>query len=162
VFEALENTGLAAWVRESPSIFSYTLVLSLHAIGLAVVIGVSALIALRMLGVAPGIPLPGLRQLYPVLWFGFMVNTVSGGLLFIANATGMGAMPVFWVKMTAVLAGMVVGWRIRWCYLSGVDAAAGTVSPAGRRMAYLSLLCWFVALLAGRMTGYPTLITTLF
>jgi hypothetical protein len=84
MLEALENSALAAWVRESPSIFSYTLVLSLHAIGLAIVLGTSTLIALRLLGVAPAIPIESLRRLQGFIWFGFVVNLVSGLLLFIA------------------------------------------------------------------------------
>ena len=52
VLEAIENSAYPTFVRESPSLWGYTLVLSLHAMGLAVVVGVSAAIALRLLGFA--------------------------------------------------------------------------------------------------------------
>jgi len=47
------------WVRESPSIFAYTTILSLHAIGLAI-IGIRTLIALRLLGFVGDRPDEGL------------------------------------------------------------------------------------------------------
>ena len=158
----LENTGLAVWVRESPSIFSYTLVLSLHAIGIATVIGISVLVALRVLGKAPAIPLSSLQSLYPVLKFGFLINLVSGLLLFLAGATNMGTMAMFWIKMTFVVAGMVIGFRLKSQYLDRADHATAVVPRGGRKLAWLSLGCWLCALVAGRLTGYPHFIASLF
>jgi hypothetical protein len=54
------------------------LVLSLHAMGLAVVVGFSSAIALRLLGVARSIPLAPLGGLFPVMYAGFWVNALSG------------------------------------------------------------------------------------
>jgi hypothetical protein len=162
VLEILENTALAVWVRESPSIFAYTFVLSLHAIGLAIVMGLSTLIALRLLGKAPAIPLSALNQWYPVLFCGFVINVFSGALLFIAAATKMGVMPAFWVKMTLVFVGLGLGLRIKHRYLDTPEAASGAVGQGARRIAVLSLSCWLCALVAGRMIGYPHLLAALF
>ena len=158
----LEHSDLAVWVRESPSLFSYTLILSLHAIGLAIVVGTSTLIALRLLGVASGIPLEALRRFYPVIWFGFWINALSGVLLFIAEATAMSAMPAFWAKLALVFAGMVLGQQIRTRCLDVPGAAAGVVSAAGRKLAAVSLACWYLALIVGRLTGYPELVKSWF
>jgi hypothetical protein len=162
VLETLEHSDLAVWIRESPSLFSYTLILSLHAIGLAMVVGTNTLVALRLLGVAPGIPLESLRRFYPVIWFGFWINAISGVLLFIAEATSMSAMPAFWGKLTFVFVGMVVGQLIRTRCLEVPEAAAGVVSAAGRRLAVVSLVCWYLALIVGRLTGYPELVKNWF
>ena len=66
MIEAIENSAYAVWVRESPSIFAYTTILSLHAIGLAIIVGIHTLVALRLLGFVPAIPLATAAQAVPV------------------------------------------------------------------------------------------------
>ena len=39
MLDYLQNLALADWVRSSPSIFAYTTVLTVHAVGLAIVVG---------------------------------------------------------------------------------------------------------------------------
>ena len=60
----LESTGLATWTRESPSLWAYPTILTLHTVGLAVVVGGSSVIALRLLGAGSRIPLTTLGSLY--------------------------------------------------------------------------------------------------
>lgn len=155
----IENTAIAAWVRESPSIFGYTLVLSLHAIGLAIVVGTNTLVALRVLGFARGIPLGTLRHFYRTIWFGFAINAISGVLLFAASATKMSSMPAFWAKIILVAIGMVAALRLKARFLDDADATAAVIAPTGaRQLAWLSLGCWYLALISGRLTGYPELV----
>ena len=35
---------------------------------------------------------------------------------------------------------------------------AGIVTPMARRLAWASLACWYMALIVGRLTGYPDLV----
>lgn len=159
----LENSALAVWVRESTSIFAYTMVLAVHAVGLAIVVGISTLMALRLLGFAPRIPLPALQRLYPAIWFGFCINAISGALLFIAEARKMAEMPAFWGKLGFVAAGMAVGQLLRSrCFPDSSSVNAGVVTPIARRLAWLSLACWYLALAIGRLTGYPDLVASWF
>ena len=46
----MEGTALAAWTRESPSLWAYPTILTLHSIGLGVVVGASLVLDLRLLG----------------------------------------------------------------------------------------------------------------
>jgi hypothetical protein len=159
VLDYLQNMALADWVRSSPSIFAYTTVLTVHAVGLAIVVGVNTLIALRLLGVARDIPLAALPKFYGVVWFGFFINLVSGFLLFIAEANSMATMVAFWAKLTFVAIGMIVALLLKGRYFS--DAAsvdAGVVTATGRRLAIASLVSWYLALIIGRLTGYPDLV----
>jgi hypothetical protein len=156
MLEVIESSALGVWVRESPSIFAYTLVLSLHAIGLAIVVGMNTVVALRVLGFAPRIPLASLRSIYAAIWF-------SGVLLFVASATNMGTMPAFWAKITLVALGMFAALRLKSRYLDDPAAMAPAAAPAGaRRLAWLSLGCWYLALIVGRLTGYPELVESWF
>ena len=78
MIDAIENSAYAVWVRESPSIWAYTTILSLHAMGLAIIVGINTVVALRLLGFVPDIPVAKLRQLYPWMYLGFTINAFSG------------------------------------------------------------------------------------
>jgi hypothetical protein len=163
VLEALENSDLAVWVRESPSIFAYTLILSLHAVGLAMVVGTNTLIGLRLLGFASAIPLNGLRRLYQTIWAGFAINATSGVLLFIPEGRAMSAMPAFWGKLIFVALGMTMAMQIKSRFLDNEAAmSSGVVTPQARKLAWMSLACWYLALIVGRLTGYPELVAAWF
>ena len=74
----LENSALGTWVRESTSVWAYSGLISFHAFGLAFVVGLSWMIALRVLGFAPSLPLAPMEKLFPAIWIAFWVNAVSG------------------------------------------------------------------------------------
>lgn len=159
MLETLEASTLATWIRESPSIFAYTLVLILHGVGFALVVGLNTLIALRVLGFAPLLPLGVLHRLWVPIWIGFAVNAISGLGLFIADATKMAGMSIFWIKMAFVLTGMVVSLRMKKRYLDHAAAMSASTAPASARpLAWAMLACWLLALIAGRLTGYPELV----
>lgn len=159
MLDYLQNLALADWVRTSPSLFAYTGVLTAHAVGLAIVVGVNTIIALRLLGVAPGVPLATLPRLYAIIWIGFFINLVSGLLLFIAEAHTMAAMWLFWAKMIFVALGMIVAELLKRFYFTDVASVqAGVVTRVGRNLAIISLGCWYLALIVGRLTGYPEMV----
>ena len=39
IFKTIEESGLSTWIRDSPSIFAYWFILSLHAIGMGLLVG---------------------------------------------------------------------------------------------------------------------------
>jgi hypothetical protein len=162
LLEAIEASGVATWVRESPSLLAYTTVLSAHAIGLAIVAGLSAVVDLRLLGFAPGIPLAPLRKIFPVMYVGFWINAVSGGLLFAANATGLIENVMFFIKLAFVVAAVLLLRVLRQTAFSDASLAGGAVSKFGRRLALASLVCWCFAVVTGRLTSYPWLVETYF
>jgi alkylation response protein AidB-like acyl-CoA dehydrogenase len=53
----LESTALSTWVRESGSLWAYPMVLTAHTVGMSLLVGANAVIDLRLLGVAPRVPL---------------------------------------------------------------------------------------------------------
>ena len=160
--EAIENSAYPTFVRESPSLWAYTLVLSLHAMGLAIVVGLSVTIALRLLGLAPSIPLGPLNRLFPIMYVGFWVNALSGFALLAANATGMLSNPMFYLKIAFVAGGVLVMRLLRRNVFNDKLASGGTVPAEASRLAYASLACWGIALIAGRLTAYPYLIAYYF
>ena len=150
----LEATPLSQWVVGSPSMFAFPGILALHAIGMGLAAGLSAALDLRILGVAPGVPLPEFRRFQPILWCGFWVNAVSGVLLLIGYPTKALTNPVFYLKLLLIAAGMVLLVRIgRQAFDERL--AVDTVSPQRlRRLAIISLICWTGAITAGRLLAY--------
>src|SRR5262245_6319051 len=74
----LQHTAAMDWFRESGSLWGYPAVLFLHTLGLGTVAGLSGAINLRLLGVAPRIPLATLTRFFKVIWIGFGVTAASG------------------------------------------------------------------------------------
>src|SRR3954469_3819033 len=80
----LEGTAIATWVRESPSLWAYPAVLTLHTVGLGIVVGASAVIDLRLLGYAPRIRIGTLAPLFTFMAYAFVLNAATGIMLFMA------------------------------------------------------------------------------
>ena len=50
--EWVSQTGLSTWIREGNSIWAYPMIITFHSAGLAVMVGLSCVVALRILGFA--------------------------------------------------------------------------------------------------------------
>jgi hypothetical protein len=150
---SLENSGFGSWLRESSSIWAYPTVLTLHTMGLGVLVGGNAVLDFRLLGLGRAIPLGPLEKLFPVMWTGFWVNAISGIALFVADATTKGTTLVFMTKLAIIAVGVAVLLAIRWTvYGQGEDRARE--SPTARALALASLALWFLAIVTGRYMAY--------
>ena len=98
----LEQTDLSRWVTESPSLFAYPSILFLHTAGLAFLVGPSIAISARILGFPAGLPIWPMEKFYPVMWWGFWINFVSGVVLLIADATTKLTNWDFYVKLAFI------------------------------------------------------------
>lgn len=150
---ALENLPFSTWLRESDSIWAYPTMLTLHTIGLALLVGASAALNLRVLGRGQPMALADLRPLFRWMWIGFWINALSGVVLLAADATTKAAAPMFLIKLGLVAIGVAVMAVQR----REVFAPAAAVTPAARVLAATSLTVWFVAIAAGRLMAYPGL-----
>lgn len=149
----LETSQLSTWLRESETIWALPTVLTVHTIGLGLLVGTSWVVDLRLLGVARAIPLGPLRPCFVVMWIGFWMNALTGLLLFSADATGKGTSPTFLVKMLCVALGVVTIVLLKRT-LDGQDADAAPVSGTTKLLALASLVAWTMALITGRLLAY--------
>jgi len=146
VLAQLEQSGLATWIRESGVLYGYPLILFFHTLGLSTVVGLSAAIDLRLLGVASTIPLASLDKVFRLVWAGFALTAATGALLFIADATKHASNPAFFVKLAFVGGGVATVALVRRRVFHG--------QQHGAFLAAASLACWLVALSAGRLMAY--------
>jgi hypothetical protein len=157
--DALEASGYAVWVRESPSILAFTSILALHAMGLAIIVGLNVVVALRLLGFVPEIPVTKLKQLYPWMYVGFTINLLSGGSLMIANLRGELENWVFLTKLTLIALAMINMEIMRTrVFDNPALAGGGTLPRSARIFAISSLVLWTLAMITGRLTSYPYLV----
>jgi hypothetical protein len=151
---ALEQMPFSVWVRESGSIWAFPTFLVLHTIGMSIVAGLSAMIDLVLLGFWPKVPVRPLVRLYPLMWFGFGINAVTGTVLLIADAATKLTNWDFYVKMAFVFVGMGVLYIMRKQVFEDPQLDNAPVTGNVKRLAWLSLVCWFGAITAGRLLAY--------
>ncbi len=151
----LSSTNFAKWINESETIFGYSGILFLHTFGLAIVVGLSTAIDLRLLGAASRMSITAMRPLFRYMWLGFCVNALSGAMLFAADAPRKAANPLFELKLALVAIGVAVMAVIERRMLQMEFGAPGAGSQSGLRMlAVASLLIWAAAIAAGRLVAY--------
>jgi hypothetical protein len=151
---SIEHLRFSTWIREGGSNWGYPAVLFLHVVGMGLVAGIISLIALRLLGFAPKIPIKPMEKLYTTVWLGFFINTVTGIILLMADATTKLTNPDFYVKMVFVLSGIAIFAKMRTKVFALPTLDQAPVSANAKGWAYASLVCWMGAILAGRLMAY--------
>lgn len=149
----MESTALGTFVRESPSLLAYPLILTLHSIGLAFVVGISVTLDLRILGYASELPVDPIQRFLPVFWAGFWVNALSG----VALAFGSPMLlvnPVFYVKLLAIACAMATMRFTKNVLFGDAHFGAGSMPLRAKGLAAASLFFWMLAITAGRLTAY--------
>jgi hypothetical protein len=150
----VEATGLSTWLRESPSIWAFPTVLTLHTLGLGLVVGGSSILSLRILGSAPCMPVKPLERLFSIIWIGFTVNAASGVLLFVKAATTAGISVLFWTKIGIIVTAMIVVVRMRAAVFTGPEIDDRAVSGKAKALAAASIVLWLAVIVAGRLLAY--------
>ena len=154
ILTAVENSSFGIWVRESGSVWSYPTIIFLHSLGLSFLVGMNVVIDLRVLGVAPRVPIAPLEGLFPVMWLGFWVNTASGVALLVADASTMLISLVFWVKMACIVAAVMSMVLVRRLLFRSPRDESADLPLNAKLLAIGSLVLWTGAITAGRLTAY--------
>lgn len=145
---AMEDSWLGSWVAGST--WGYPITLSLHALGMALTVGIPWMVALRVLGLGQDVaPLP-LLGYSRVALTGAAISLVSGVGLFMGEASFIHDNPALLTKLAllSVACGLSLWlWR-------RLRRSRGSITPGDRRIALASLLLWAGALVAGRLIGY--------
>ena len=150
----LEGTAYSQWIITG--LLGWPLMLSMHAIGLAAVVGITFALNLRVLGFFKPIPYTGLNGLLVYGWLGVIVNAFSGLSLFIAQGTFYVTNVPFLFKITFVILGIVILHLTQ--RVLREEAATwedtGVVSQKGTGLAIGSIVFWTLAVVCGRLIAY--------
>ena len=143
VLALLEATGPALYLKTAR--WGYAAVNGAHILGIALLVGGTVPLALKMLGAWPSIRLETVvRLLRPVALTGLILAVLTGLLLFSVQARDYAALSVFQGKLCLIALGT----------LSALWAARRTPPPHAAFHAALSLLCWPAALVCGRLIAF--------
>ncbi len=153
--EWLQSTWIGTTIAES--LWGYPTFETMHAIGMAMLIGSLGLIDLRVLGFTPALPLVNMRSLLPLAWIGFTLNAFSGTLLFMSNAVEFFGNTAFQSKMVLIVLGGINVALLSGRIFREAPAGAAVVTTAGAKwLAATSLVFWFAAIVCGRFIAYVT------
>lgn len=140
---AVEGSAIAEALRYSR--WGYAALSGIHVLGIALLIGSSVPMSVRMLGGMRGIdPHLLVRVLRPFAATGLGVAVVSGALLFSVRAIEYAAMDIFLAKLVLVGGGAA----------SALVATRQTPPRHPKIHAAISLACWPGALACGRSIGF--------
>ena len=150
----IEQSGICQWIRGTDSIFGYYGILTVHAIGMGIAVGINACVDLRILGFAPALPLGPMEKFLPLLWLGFWMNAISGTILLATDATHKLVNPDFYVKMMFIALALGTLQRLKVHVFRDPRVDIRSVSTKARMLAVASLACWLGAIIAGRLLAY--------
>lgn len=148
-----ESTWVARLVHET--LWGYPIILSGHAVGMAILVGIVLMINFRILGFAPAIPVAAMRPLFGFALAGLLINVASGTMLFMASANTFFDSNPFRVKVILLIAGAVLLWLTwRQWFRSGQPAPAERGGSQARLIAAVSVAVWIGVIVAGRLIAY--------
>jgi hypothetical protein len=149
----VEGSDLSTWIR-GDSMLAFPTIITLHTICMGLLAGASTAIDLRILGVAPGIPLPPLQRFYPLMWLALAVNAVTGVLMVIGYPTKQLTNPLFYIKLSLVTLAVWLVYRIGVEVLRVSETGQKAVTGRAKWMAAVSLAAWVSLIVAGRLLEY--------
>jgi len=154
ILESLENTSISLFVRESDSLLSFPTILTAHAFGYCFIMATNVIVSLRMLGYATSIPFKPLRRLFPVMWIGWIVTTITGVLLVMAAAQKRVPNPILWFKMALLAVATPMMWKFQMKVFEDPSVDESNIPASARTMAACQIALWMLIMISGRLIPY--------
>jgi hypothetical protein len=152
----LDSTGWAAWIRNSA--FAFPIIETLHIFGIVSLVGSTSILDLRLMGLAfRDEPVTKLaRQYLPWAFFGFLIQVVTGILMFASEAVKMYGNWAFQFKMLLIIVAGLNAAVFHFLAYQSVDKwEHEPVAPWSARLAgTFSILLWFGIVALGRWIAY--------
>jgi hypothetical protein len=154
--QVLYDSEVGTALRES--IFAFPIVEGLHLIGLAFSVGLLFFVDLRLLGLfLPKVAVEDLlHPLRPWILGGFLVTIATGVLLFVAAASSIILLDVFFYKLLFIaLAGVnALFFEIKWGRQVSEWGAFSELPNGVKYAGAASLALWSLVVITGRLIPY--------
>jgi hypothetical protein len=152
---SIENLGFSAWMRESASLFGFPGFLWAHTLAMAIVSGGATIINLALLGLWPkAASIKPLERFYPIIWFGVALSAITGIGMFMKDASTYGRNWDLYVKLAFVFIGIGLLVVTRKRIFRDPQIDTGSVPAQAKLLASVSIVCWFLAIVSGRLIAY--------
>ena len=149
----LESTPFSEWVLTS--MLGFPTMIALHSIGMAVAAGLTFVVTLHLNRFIAGIAEAKLPGILRIATWGFMLNLVTGLILFIPRGTDYIANATFLVKMVLVLfSAAILFWLKAHLAQLANDSRGLCNSVPARRLSLASSATWVGAIVTGRLIAY--------
>lgn len=131
----------------------WAFMMTLHFIGLILIVGTVGLLDMRILGFAKHMPLAPIHKFMPWAMAGLAVNVATGMLAFIGESTNYIDDAAFWLKMLAL---MLLGLNVAAFYLTGIFGRVENLGPgedapmSAKLVAVTSIVLWVAVITLGR------------
>lgn len=153
---ALEQTALGDMVRLVPNL--YPILMSIHVVGIALLVGPAIAVDLRLLGVGRGlVPVTvATRCLLPIAHVGFAIVALTGLLMFVGIAVSVAASwAAPWKFGLIALAAVNILVFHKGVYRGVASWDQGRSPPLAAKIAALvSATCWLSVIFLGRFLAY--------
>jgi hypothetical protein len=156
--ESLESTGISLFVRESDSLLSFPTILTTHAFGYCFILATNVIVSARLLGFAKSIPLKPLRKLFPVMWVGLILTTITGLLLVMAAAQKRVPNPILWFKMILLAVATPMMWKFQMKVFEDPSVDENNIPASARTIAVCQMALWLLIMISGRLIPYSATI----
>jgi hypothetical protein len=154
LFEWLEYSYLAVYIRQSPLLFPTIEII--HIVGFIFLVGSAFLFDLRLLGVARKLPVKDVAD-YVLPWSrkSLLIVVPSGLLLFITQAKALSTNGVFGLKLILILIALTnAGIFHRFTFSSASNWSTSETPVAAKAAALISLMLWTAVITCGRLIAY--------
>jgi hypothetical protein len=151
----LEQSAVGASVRQS--LWLFPAIETAHLLGMAALLAAVGAFDLRLIGVVlRNQSLTCLSsRLLPWAWAAFVVQVITGGLLFSSEAARMVVNPAFRLKMVLILLAGMHAFAFHFVSRRNLTAWSSPTPPVAARVAgSVSLLLWIGVVAAGRWIGF--------
>lgn len=154
MFTWLESTSYAEWIQVS--LWGWAIMLVLHAVGTATIVGINYVVGLRLIGLFRPIPVTALSALINISWAALALNLFSGFSLFMSNASGYMEDNSFLLKMALVVVASLATWQLQKALKQNGAAwdSADAISATTLRLAIGSLVLYSFTVVVARLIAY--------
>ena len=154
VFEWLEASNLAVYIRQSPMLFPVIEIV--HIIGFIFLTGSAFLFDLRLLGLSRILSVKEVAE-YVLPWSrrSVLIVVPTGLLLFISQAKALSTNGIFGLKLILILIAFAnAGVFHKYIFQSVADWNTTQTPAASKAAAIISILVWTSVITCGRMIAY--------
>lgn len=149
----LQASAVSEWL--SISMLGFPTLIALHSVGMAVVVGLSLMVALRLNGIIAGIKVEHVPKFLTIAVWGFVLNFLTGLALFITRGPEYITSYIFLVKMLLVIISAVILFWLRKHLMSRESTTEVLATDRiARSLSVIAAVLWFGAVIAGRLIAY--------